>query len=199
GSETEPPGGDLGREMDEARPPHLVALLDRDRVGAVAQAASEHAGKGGGGRAGRGIFRDAHAGGEHAGMKMVTGLGGLVAEHVDRRTGAEGGVELGEIGAAARDRSQGDDGHEGQGNAGRPSPMSSGTSESAAAMAATSAVGPTSVGNCGMVKRALPPPPRIDSSVHRTAPMPSSSTRSRPPSRAPSSTAVPTVGWPANG
>src|SRR5262249_58662853 len=73
GSGNETPGGDLGREMDEARPAHLVALLDRDRVGAVAQAASEHAGQGGGRRSRRRIFRDAHAGGEHAGMKMVAG------------------------------------------------------------------------------------------------------------------------------
>src|SRR5262249_45199802 len=72
GRGNETPGGDLGREMDEARPAHLVALLDRERVGAVAQAAREHAGKGGGRRSGRGIFRDTHAGGEHAAIKMVT-------------------------------------------------------------------------------------------------------------------------------
>src|SRR5262249_25449699 len=78
GSGDEPAAGDLGREADQARPAHLVALLDGERVAAVAQAASEHAGKGGGGRAGRGIFRNTHAGREHAGMKMVTGLDGLV-------------------------------------------------------------------------------------------------------------------------
>src|SRR5262249_44843525 len=83
--------------------------------------------------------------------------------------------------------------------AGRPSPISLGASESAAAIAATSAVGPASVGNCGMMKRAMPPP-LVDSTVHRTGPMPSASTRSRPPpSPAPSSTAVGRVGWPANG
>src|SRR5262245_47211925 len=92
----EPAAGDLGCEADQARPAHLVALLDGERVGAVAQAAGEHAGKGGGGRAGRGIFRDTHAGREHAGMKMVTGLDGLVAERIGRPTGTEGGVELGE-------------------------------------------------------------------------------------------------------
>src|SRR5215813_10218464 len=93
GRGNETPSGDLGREMDEARPAHLVALLDRDRVGAVAQAASEHAGKSGSRRAGRWIFRDTHSGREHAGVKMVTGLDGLFAEYIDRPTRAEGGVE----------------------------------------------------------------------------------------------------------
>src|SRR3984893_12686596 len=41
----EPSGGDLGREADQARPAHLVALLDHERVAAVAQAARAHAGK----------------------------------------------------------------------------------------------------------------------------------------------------------
>src|SRR5262249_37831924 len=47
GRGNEPPGGDLHREADQARPAHLVALLDHDRVGALAQAAREPAGKGG--------------------------------------------------------------------------------------------------------------------------------------------------------
>src|SRR5262245_48704437 len=38
GRGNEAPGGDLGREMDEARPAHLVALLDRDRVAEIGRA-----------------------------------------------------------------------------------------------------------------------------------------------------------------
>src|SRR5262245_66294017 len=54
-------------------------------------------------------------------MEMVTGLGGLVAEHVGRPARAEGGVELGEIGTATRHRGKACDRYEGEGKAGRPS------------------------------------------------------------------------------
>ena len=85
--------------------------------------------------------------------------------------------------------------------AGVPS-MSPGESASPAATAAASGAEPACVGNCGRAKRALPRPALTASSVQRTGPMPSSSTRSLPAlarSDSASSTAVPTVGWPANG
>src|SRR5712692_1955027 len=81
-------------------------------------------------------------------------------------------------------------------------PISAGASPSAAARVASSAGAPISAGSCGNANRALPWPAPRASSVQRTGPIPSCSTNSwpgPPPSRRPSSTAVPTVGWPANG
>src|SRR5437660_8185247 len=56
---------DLRGKAEQTRPAHLVALLDRDRVAAVRKARGQEAGESGGRRSGRGIFGDAHAGGEH--------------------------------------------------------------------------------------------------------------------------------------
>src|SRR6266567_1685920 len=52
---------DLRGKAEQARPAHLVALLDRDRAAAVRQASGQEAGESGGRRSGRGIFGDAHA------------------------------------------------------------------------------------------------------------------------------------------
>src|SRR5262245_66065203 len=46
GRGNEAPGGDLGRELDEAPPGHRVALLDRGRRAPLARAAAGPPGKG---------------------------------------------------------------------------------------------------------------------------------------------------------
>src|SRR5262245_18208821 len=69
-------------------------------------------------------------------------------------------------------------------------------------MVALSGTAPVSAGKSGSARRARPASPAPASSTQRTGPIPSSSTISRPaaaPARSASSTAVPTVGWPANG
>ena len=80
-------------------------------------------------------------------------------------------------------------------------PISAGFRPSAAASSAASA-GPPLLGSRGMSNAARPPLPAGARTVQRTGPTLSSSTMSRrraPPSSSASSTAVPTVGWPANG
>src|SRR5262249_29099342 len=103
----------LEGEAHQARPAHLVALLDRGGVLAIAQSAvdGEKPGERGGGRAGGGILRDAERGRKHPGVIVVAWLGALVAEYVDHAVGKRRG-ELSSIGTAPCDRVPAGDRHE---------------------------------------------------------------------------------------
>src|SRR6202008_4383256 len=66
-----PPAANGGGEANQARPAHLVALLDCDRMLALAQMRRNESGESGSGRSRGGILGDAEAGREHAGVEMV--------------------------------------------------------------------------------------------------------------------------------
>src|SRR5262245_24443347 len=91
---------DLGGEAEQARPAHLVALLDRDRVAAVGQAGCDETGESGGRRSGRRVLGDAHAGREHPRVKVMAGLRRLIAKDVGRASRAKRAIEFGGIGTA---------------------------------------------------------------------------------------------------
>ena len=74
-------------QLDLARPAHLVALLDEERVLAVPERLElhEHARKGRGRRPGRRVLRDAEARREHAGAEARAGARRLPGIDVGRR------------------------------------------------------------------------------------------------------------------
>src|SRR4051812_19923618 len=70
--------------------------------------------------AGCGIFRDAHARREHAGVETMSGLDGLAADDIGRATRAKGAVEAGGVRPATLDRGTRGQGYECEGHPGRP-------------------------------------------------------------------------------
>src|SRR5262245_66542007 len=91
GGEPEEAAAHGERELDQARPSHFMTLLDVEAVFALierkrpyAQSAQRRNSGAGGG-----VLIDAQAWREHAGVELVGGIDGLVAEHKGRGAAAE--------------------------------------------------------------------------------------------------------------
>ena len=193
-----------------ARPAHLAALHDDDRMLAVRRLGElgDHAREGRRCRTGGRVFRHAQLRSKHACVIVVAGVQRRAAECIYRVADR---AEPRGIGLAAADCLEVAQWHENEGIAGRPA---RGAERAEADVARVEAEGrgdrciisgdaPVSLGRSGMSNSACPWTSSLASTRQRTVPMPSSSAIAClgglwPPSRRPAGLLSRRWGWPAN-